>query len=126
MKTIIKYSNSFGIALALCMMAISGCSCSAPKPTPDPLAGWQKDYSPPRPSDQIIEKDIQDYIQNLPPSQKGYIGTQTFYQDGTGQHAVSVPIFEGNKNASWKHVLFYDKDNKRIKVIRYDYEKYES
>jgi len=113
---------TFCILLA---MSLCGFGCSSSKPTPDPLAGWQKDYNP-RPGDQVIEKDVQDYIQNLPPKQKGYIGTQLFYKDENGQHAVSIQIFEGNKNASWQHLLVYDKEDKRIKVIRYGHIKYQS
>jgi len=117
----IQFIFCFLLAIFLC-----GFGCSSSKPTPDPLAGWQKDYSPPGPSDAIIERDIQDYIQNLPSNQKGYGGSQIWYKDGKGQHAVSVEIFEGNKNASWQHLFFYDKENKRIKVIRYGHIKYQS
>jgi hypothetical protein len=113
------------ILLPLMSIFALGFGCSSSKPTPDPLAGWQKDYTP-QPSDQVIEKDYQDYIQKLPPGQKGDIGTVFFYKNETGQHAVSIEIFEKNKNASWKHVLFYDKDNKRVKAIRYDHLRYQS
>ena len=118
MKKIIKYSNYFGIVLAICVMVISGCSCSAPKPTPDPLVGWQKDYTP-DPSDQIIEKDYKNYIQTLSPEEKKYLGPYpaSFFKDGTGQHAVQITI--GINNTVSRHVLIYDKDNKRIKVIKY-------
>ena len=49
-----------------------------------------------------------------------------YFENGTGEHAVNIQIFEGNKNASWQHVLIYDKDNKRIKTIKYDHIKYQS
>ena len=116
---ITQFIFSFLLVIFLC-----GFGCSSSKPTPDPLAGWQKAYG--EDPDQAIEKDVQDYIQNLPPKQKGYIGTQFFYKDGNGQHAVSIEIFEGNKNASWQHLLIYDKEDKRIKVIRYGHIKYQS
>lgn len=45
-----------------------------------------------------------------------------FFEDGTGQHAVT---FESYSDAgiiggtSWEYVLIYDKNNKRVKTIRY-------
>ena len=123
MKTIIKYAICFGLILILCAAAIWGWWYSTSKPTPDPLARWHFSLQNP---DQVIEKDYHDYIQNLPPNQKGYVDTTHFFEDGTGQHAIRIEVFEGNKNASWQHVLIYDKDDKRIKVIRYYYGKYQS
>jgi len=118
MKKIIKYSNSFGIAVALCMMVISGCSCSAPKPTPptpDPLAGWQKVYN--HDPDPVIEKDYKDYIHTLSPEEQKFATFDYYYEDGTGQHAVLITV--GLNHTDWRHVLIYDKDNKRIKTIKY-------
>ena len=118
MNTIIKYSNCFGLALALCVVMISGCIYSAPKPVPDPLEGWQKDYSSPGPSDKIIEQDYQNYIQQLSPEEKGSLpNVNGYFKDGTGQHAVSIII--GINGRWWRHILTYDKDNKRIKTIKY-------
>ncbi|HSY75055.1 MAG TPA: hypothetical protein VK810_06270 [Dongiaceae bacterium] len=125
MKTIFKCPGHFWFALALCAMIFSGCSCSTPKPTPDPLAGWQKDYTP-DPSDQIIEKDYQDYIQKLPPEERNYVGPVFYFKDGTGQHAVDVQVSLKGKNASWHYAFIYDKENKRIKVIKYGYTRYQS
>lgn len=108
----------------LIAMFLLGFGCDTLKPTPDPLAGWHY-YDRTRVS-QVITDDYQDYIQKLPPNQKGIVGDISFVEDGTGQHAVSIEIFEGYKNASWRHVLIYDKENKRIKVIRNGYIKYQS
>jgi hypothetical protein len=126
MKIITKYSDCFGLALALCVMIFSGCSCSAPKLQPDPLAGFHRADETGMDKNKAITDDYKDYIQKLPPAQKGYIGTIFIYENELGEHAIRIEIFEGNQNASWKHVLFYDKDNKRIKVIRYDHVKYQS
>ncbi len=104
------------IVCCLLAMFLCGFGCSSSKPTPDPLAGWQKDYKS-RPGDQIIEKDYKAYIQTLSPEEKKYMGGTNFFEDGTGQHAVRIEV---NLNgATWYHVLLYDKDNKRIKVIKY-------
>ena len=125
MKARMKNSISYFLfAVALSAMLISGCNNSAPKPTPDPLAGWH--YYDRTKVSELITDDYQDYIKKLPPKQKGYTGDISFFEDSTGQHAVSIQIFEGNQNASWQHVRIYDKDNKRINVIRYGYIKYQS
>lgn len=83
----------------------------------DPLKGWKKDFSPPSHSDKIIEKDYQDYIQKLPEDQRKFVGPVDFFEDGTGQHAVRIEV--ALYGTVWYHTLFYDKDNKRIKVIKY-------
>jgi hypothetical protein len=87
------------------------------KPPPDPLAGWNLDFSPPGPSDKIIEKDYQDYIQKLSPEEKRNVSPLHVYKDGTGQHAVDFAV--GVNGRYTRHILIYDKDNKRIKVIKY-------
>ena len=67
--------------------------------------------------------DYQDYIQKVHP--KKVVGDVSFFEDGTGQHAVSIEIFK-NGNASLLYALIYDKESKRIKVIKYGYRKYQS
>jgi hypothetical protein len=128
MKTPFKNPlNSFApVILMLIAMLLLGFGCNTSKPTPDPLAGFHVAVFFTPDSNKSITDDYKNYIQTLPAGQKGFIGTTDFYEDGNGQHAVSIQIFEGNKNASWQHVLFYNKDDKRIKTIRYGYVKYQS
>ena len=119
-----KPINNFApVFLMMVTMFLFGFGCNTSKPSPDPLAGWH--YYDRTRVNQAITDDYQDYIQKLPTNQKGAVGDVSFVEDGTGQHAVSIQIFEEG-NASWQHVLIYDKENKRIKVIRYDYRKYQS
>jgi hypothetical protein len=80
----------------------------------NPLAGW---HSASKNPDKIIEKDYQDYIQTLSPEERKYAGPVLVFEDGTGQYAVDINI--GINGTSWHHVLIYDKDNKRIKTIKY-------
>jgi len=40
-----------------------------------------------------------------------------FFEDGEGQQAVNITI--GLKGRYWRHILIYDKNNKRIKRIKY-------
>jgi len=89
--------------------------CSAPKPAPDPLAGWKLVYlSEP---DKAIVEDYQSYIQNLPTSERKFVGPIFFFEDGTSQHAIRFEI--ALDGIDWAHVLIYDRDDKRIKVIKY-------
>ena len=114
------------IFCSLLAMFLCGFGCSSSKPDPDPLAGFHVADPQNLTSYKTLSDDYRDYVQKLPPEQKGYIGTVFFYENEPGQHAVSIEIFEGNKNASWKHILFYDKDNKRTKALRCDHIKYQS
>jgi hypothetical protein len=83
----------------------------------DPLVGWQKAYK--HEPDQAIEKDCQDYIQSLKlsPEKGTYVAYIEFFEDGTGQHAEKITI--SLNKTDWEHVLIYDKDDKRIKTIKY-------
>ena len=103
---------------------ITGCSCSAPKPTPDPLAGsgWKPVFV--GEPDKTIKGDYQDYIQKLPPEDRKYAGPVWLFEDGTGQHAIKIDIEYGG--SIWEHVLIYDKDDKRIKSIKYYNGRYQS
>jgi hypothetical protein len=82
---------------------------------PDPLAGWKVDFD--HQPDQVIVNDYQDYIQKIPLRQRGFVGSVDWLGDGMGQHAIDIKI---GVNGTWRdHVLIYDKENKRIKVIKY-------
>jgi hypothetical protein len=124
MKTLLKNPVGYCGILFMVFIFLGTFGCTTSKSTLDPLAGWQiafkEDPSP------AVEKDIQAYIHDLPSAQQGYIGTEFYYKNGSGGHAVSIEVFEGNRNASWQHVLFYDKSDRRIKAVRYGYCKYES
>ena len=114
---------SIWIALGLCLMAIFGCSNL--RPEPDPLTGFTISSLGKLDSNKAIVNDYKDYLKKLPPKQQGPCQI-LFYENEAGQHAVHMEIFEGNQNASWQHVLIYDKNNNRIKAVRYGYVKYES
>jgi len=105
----------FTVCLLLAMF-VCGFGCSTSKPTPDPLAGFHAAYGK---VDQSIVNDYQDYIQTLSPEEKKYLGPApaSFFEDGTGQHAIRIQI--GLNGTVWLHDLIYDKDNKRIKTIKY-------
>jgi hypothetical protein len=99
--------------LLLAMFAwIAGCATH-----PDPLAGFHIAalYNPD--SHKAITDDYKAYIKTLSPEEQKYAGPILFYEDGMGQHAVDIEI--GINGTSWKHILIYDKDDKRIKTIKY-------
>jgi hypothetical protein len=100
------------------LLLFAGCSCSAPKPTPDPLTGFHFSSLDNLHSTKAIMDDYQNYIQKLPPNESGpYFGPVFYFEDGTGQHAIRIETNENNER--WYHVLIYNKENKRIKLIKY-------
>ena len=74
--------------------------------------------------DKAIADDYQNFIVEEHLSPKGAI--TGFFEDGTGQHAVGFEANGNKENSSWHYVLIYDRENKRVKVIKYDYKKYQS
>jgi hypothetical protein len=107
--------NFAPVFLMLMAMFLLGFGCNTSKPVPDPLAGWQKAYK--EEPNQAITKDYQNYIQNLSPKERKNAGPTFFYKDGSGQHAIDIVI--GINGRDWRHILIYDKEDKRIKTIKY-------
>jgi hypothetical protein len=87
--------------------------CATQKP--DPLAGWYSTNN--LSSNKVIADDYQDYIQKLSLRKREFVLSINFFEDRTGQHAVNIAT--GENGRYWKHILIYDKNNKRIKVIQY-------
>lgn len=117
MKNIIKHSSYIVIALALCATVILGFGCAAPKPASDPLAGFYPDALFTPDTNKIITNDYKSYIHSLSPDEQKFIAGVEFFEDATGQHAVRITI--GLNHTNWRHVLIYDKDNQRIKTVKY-------
>ena len=111
--------NFAPIVLMLVAMLFLGFGCNTSKPAPDPLAGFHWSSLNNLDSNRAITDDYKAYIQTLSPEEKKYLGPSPigFFEDGTGQHAVEIKI--GLNGANWHHVLIFDKDNKRIKTIKY-------
>ena len=111
------------VILFLTFILVAG--CAKPKPTPDPLAGWTfrtfDNFSVPGAQhhyhlDKAIMDDYQDFIRKDNLFVSGAI--TGFYEDGTGQHAVEFEAFVAG-NESWHYAIIYDKENKRVKVVKY-------
>jgi hypothetical protein len=107
-------------------MLVCGAGCVSTPKGLDPKDGWKDLLSREVNLSQAIKDDYQDYIQKELIAKHYAVHDYNvwFYEDGTGQHAVkiSLPI-----NGTYReHVLVYDKDNKRIKLIRYNGGRYRS
>jgi hypothetical protein len=108
---VVRFTSCFLLAA---FVWVAGCATQSP----DPVAGWKFCYSDnPIRSNKAVIDDYQDYIRNLPHHDRQFVGSINSLEDGTGQHAITIQ--EGINGTYWIHVLIYDKDNKRIKVIKY-------
>jgi hypothetical protein len=123
MKTSNKQSIRFWLFVPILLTALiwsSGCARFA-RQHPDPLAGWHFCSLNNLDTNKTVSDDYHAYINKLPPKERKDVGSVFYFEDGTGRHAVAIEvsingIFEGTE---WKHVLIYDNENKRIKVIKY-------
>jgi hypothetical protein len=119
----IKKPFSVFVFLAICI-GLVGCST----PIPDPLAtGWNfcrsQDFHN---INSAIQVDYHNYIKELPEHARYFVQENGiyFFENSSGQHAVKIEIpLDG---AYYEHVLIYDKDNKRIKVVVYSGGRYAS
>ena len=110
-----------GISLvALVIIIVTGCnrpsnSAAPGPPAVDPLAGWKMvlDAQP----DATINKDSKDYIQKLSLTSRDFVMSSSLYEDASGEHALDIQI--GVDGTWWHHILFYDKNDKRVKVIKF-------
>ena len=123
MKNIIKWRSLVAIMLALCAAVILGCGCNILNINRDPLAGWKRVDGP---DDPVMMKDCKNFIDQFKPHGQRPSGVEGFYENDAGQYALNVEIFKYHSNASWMYLLIYDKDGKRIKVIKYGYGAYHS
>jgi hypothetical protein len=105
------------VFLVLMAVFLLGFGCNTSKPTPDPLAGYHRGDEANMDKNKAITDDYKTYIHTLSPDEQKYAGPILFYEDGTGQHAVVIEV--DLKPNAWNHVLIYDKDNVRIKVMKY-------
>jgi hypothetical protein len=111
------------ILLAASVLA-SGCGTVPPYPAgsalpgPNPIVGWAASWSQDLGKlDKAIRDDYQDYISKLSREERMSMGPVGISEDGLGRHAITIQI--AWYGTDWAHVLFYDKDNKRVKVTRY-------
>jgi uncharacterized protein YceK len=95
---------------------------------PDPLKGWtyhpfpenRRFGSVTNTLDKAIVDDYQGYI-----AKKGLSAAVVsgFYEDGQGHRAVEFEA-SASGNESWHFAIIYNKQNKRVKVVRFGRERY--
>jgi hypothetical protein len=109
-----------------CILLAAFISVGCVTHTPDPLADWKPLFGREEEKvDEATKADYQGYIQKLPSKERQFVqGGILLFENGDGKHAVKIEIpYYG----VWReHVLIYDKDNKRIKVITYSGGEYRS
>lgn len=81
----------------------------------DPVAGWKGDFKY-QPTEAIV-RDYQEYLNKLPHNQKAYASVGDWLGDGSGRHAIVIEI--ALNGTWWRHVLIYDKNDKRIRTVKY-------
>lgn len=105
------------------LLGNAGCATSKP----NPLTGWN--FCPVDEEENFIKAvsdDYHNYIEKLSPKVRYYVQEYniSFFKDATGQHAVKIEI--PLNGVYVEHVLFYDKENKRVNVIVYSGGRYAS
>ncbi len=114
-----KSFETFWLTFPILLAAlVFGCRCTTSKASAGPLAGWNLLLGHKYDNfDKAVKEDYKLYIDRLPNGEKQFVGPIQLFEDGNGQHAVRIEI--ALNGTDWAHVLIYDRDNKRIKVIKY-------
>ena len=119
----IIHQTIISLFLAACV-CVSGCStvpgypAGSASPGTNPVAGWGLCRSQDtRKLEKAIQDDYRNYLSNLTQNERMWMGSVRLSEDGSGQHAVTISV--AWYGTWWNHVLVYDKDNKRIRTIRY-------
>src|SRR6266581_5773779 len=115
------HKTIIGLFLAAASVCVTGCSTVPPYPTgsaspgANPIAGWAACRSQDLGKlDKAIQDDYRDYVSTLSHNERIWMGPVGLSEDGSGQHAVTIPIAWWG--TWWNHVLVYDKDNRRVKA----------
>ena len=119
MNTCTKHISSSKIFVCTFVVVLTfAFGCYPSKPTPDPLEGFHVagKFDPDSNSNKAINEDSKNYIQTLSPKERDMAGRE-FFEDDNGRHAVRIYYTLNDNN--WVHVLIYDKNNHRIKAIKY-------
>jgi hypothetical protein len=124
MKRSSKYSMYFGLIVPILLTAFVWCiGCAMfERQHPDPLEGWHISDVSNLDTNKEISDDYHAYIDKLSLKERKGLMPALYFEDGTGRHAVAIGIdingvFEGTE---WRHVLIYDGENRRIRVIKYE------
>jgi hypothetical protein len=100
--------------LLVWLWTFAGCATSRP----DPLVGWKPVFHDNELAKSVVD-DYWKYFHSLPPNEASLVNKYSIeeFEDGTGQHAAKLTI---PYSGTWLvYVLIYDRDNIRVKTIRY-------
>ena len=86
-------------------------------PTPNPLTGFDFCSLNDLDTNKLIKADYQDYIKTIKLGKYDFIGDVEYSKNKLGEHAVSILV--GDDGTWWNHILVYDKNDKRIKTVKY-------
>ena len=114
MKGIMKLKYLL-VVLFFPVVFVLGYRSAMPTHAPDPLMGWQISSVDDLNFLKVIKDDYEDYIQKLSMNERNSRSPIMFFQGRNGQHAVK--FFTGQNGTYKTHILIYDQDNKRTKVI---------
>ncbi len=103
----------FSLAADTLFLPFDVVACSE-RSTPDPAKGWT--YQQFETLDKAIIEDYHSYIEEKKLKVSG--GVSGFYDVGTGQRAVEFEVFTDG-NTSWHFALIYDRQNRRLRVVRF-------
>ena len=101
-------------------------ACAPPVPHNDPMQGWQevRTFAEPFyktvPIPKTIRQDVQAFIRTLSGQEKYDTEAdfnELYWEDGTGQHAVVFNVPHDGEH--WHYALIYDRNNRRVKVLKY-------
>jgi hypothetical protein len=104
--------------LLIAAFVLSGC---APRIQPNPLLGW-KDLGVESvvgcPFGEVVCEDYRAYVRAMARHEQNLVIDHNveFY---TKQELRAVEILIHTKGIKWKHVLIYDRDNKRVSAMKY-------
>lgn len=94
-----------------------------PKCTTKPFVGWYTEGDIRFHLAKSVTDDCQEYITKNNLDLANWFNV--YYEGKTGKYAITWEAFPHNQNASWRYALIYDKNNKRVKVMKYDYHRYQ-
>ena len=80
----------------------------------NPVAGWRNAPQQPSPA---IDRDYHNFISKLSLTWRDSLGQQGYLEDDHGKHAVTLVVC--TDGTYWTYVLIYDRNDKRIKIIKY-------
>ena len=112
------FHRSLACLLIVSVLGATGCT-----PHSDPMKDWKevKPFSDPA-VPESIKQDATTFFQTLSGQERSWWVNNgdfaaTYWENGTGQHAVILKC--PHDGECWCHALIYDRDDRRIKVLKY-------